>query len=220
MVAEISDFRIPKIWVKPTEADGRHFYVVEYVDGRDLGAWLLEGLLPLSGPAEKFATRGDSNYSHAAWRILASVAEALSMLHNAGLIHGDVKPKNVLVNSRGMVKLCDFDLVYAPHAPQGENAVALGTLPYLAPEVLRGQKATAFSDQYSLAMTVVSVIQGADFFGDMPMQLSALLQGLACSKSVKENLARALAPEAQSRFETVELFMNNLGPEAFEAREL
>lgn len=140
--------------------------------------------------------RGEPAYSQAAWSILASVGEALSALHKENLVHGDVKPKIILVSPLGMVKLCDFDLVHIPLSPRGEEAVALGTLPYLAPEVLRGEGTTFLSDQYSLAMTVVSMIRGADLLDEMPMQLHTLLKGLACSISVKENLTRALAPES------------------------
>jgi serine/threonine protein kinase len=218
--AGILDFRIQKVWVQPREADGRHFYVMEYVDGRNLGDWLSEGVLPMPGSLEKFVGRGEPVYSQAAWNILASVGEAITVLHNENLVHGDVKPKNILVSPLGMVKLCDFDLVHIPLASRGEGAVTLGTLPYLAPEVLRGEGTTFFSDQYSLAMTVVSMIQGADLLDEAPMELPTLLEGLACSASVKVNLARALAPEAQRRFETVEAFMNNLGPEVFETHSL
>lgn len=216
--AGILDFRIQRVLVQPSEADGRHFYVMEYVEGRSLGDWLAQGVLSMPGPLEKFVARGEPEYSQAAWGILASIGEALSVLHNKNLVHGDVKPSNILLSPLGMVKLCDFDLVHIPLASREDGTVALGTLPYLAPEVLRGEGPTFFSDQYSLAMTVVSMIRGADLLDKVPIQLPTLLEGLACSTSVKENLARALAPEAQRRFETVESFMNNLGPEAFEAR--
>lgn len=214
--AGILDFRIQRVRVQPSEADGRHFYVMEYVEGENLGDWLSKGGLPMAGSLERFVARGEPAYSQAAWSILASVGEALSALHNENLVHGDVKPKNILVSPLGIVKLCDFDLVHIPLASRGEGVVALGTLPYLAPEVLRGEGTTFFSDQYSLAMTVVSMIRGADLLDETPMQLQTLLEGLACSTSVKENLTRALAPEAQRRFETVEAFMANLGLEIFE----
>jgi len=74
------------------------------------------------------------------------------------------------------------------------RSVALGTLPYVAPEVLAAKDATALSDQYSLAMTVVSVIQGYDLLpGRVPIHLAELLQGLPCSLGVKQVLERALA---------------------------
>lgn len=175
--ARILDFRIQRVLVQPSEVDGRHFYVMEYIEGRSLGGWLSKGVFPRPGPLEKFVARGEPAYSQAAWSIIASVGEALSVLHNEDLVHGDVKPENILVSPLGMVKLCDFDLVHVPLPSRGEGAVALGTLPYLAPEVLRGEGTTFFSDQYSLAMTIVSMIRGADLRDEVSIQLPTLLEG-------------------------------------------
>jgi hypothetical protein len=213
--SRIEDWRIPRILLEPCEADGRHFCVMEYVEGRNLGDWLSKQQLPLAGPQEKVVIRNDPAYGLCAWKIIYSVGEALSFLHSNGLVHGDVKPKNILVSRQGLVKLCDFDLIHIQPIP-GASSIVLGTLPYLAPEVMNGQEATALSDQYSLAMTIVSVIQGADLLpGEVPIHLPELLQGLSCSIAVKENLTRALALQTSKRFETIETFMNNLGPEAF-----
>ncbi|HYN22794.1 MAG TPA: serine/threonine-protein kinase, partial [Thermoanaerobaculia bacterium] len=167
--ASIKNWRFPRVSVQPGEADGRHFYVMEYVEGNNLGYWLSKRRLPLPGAQEKVVVRDDAAYGQAAWSILASVGEALSFLHNKGLVHGDVKPNNILVNRHGMVKLCDFDLIYI-QAPPGAESVVFGTLPYLAPEVMACQEPSTLSDQYSLAMTVVSVIYGSDLLpGKVPM---------------------------------------------------
>lgn len=213
IAASVADRRIPRILAAPAEADGRHFYVMEYVEGRNLSDWVSRQLLPVQGSQEAVVHRDEPAYGNAAWVILSSVGDVLSLLHTKGFVHGDVKPKNILVGRQGAVKLCDFDLVHGGSLGRGE-LVTIGTLPYIAPEILGGQEASPSSDQYSLAMTVVSVIQGSE-----PLQVprAQLLQGLPCSTALKKNLERALASEAQTRFATVEEFMSNLGAAAFEA---
>ena len=219
-MARITDSRIQKVMIGPVEEDGRYFYVMEHVEGMSLHDWLANKVLPLQSSRERIVQRGDPAYGSAAYAIISSAAEALSFMHGMGLVHGDVKPQNILINNYGMMKLCDFDLVQIQSAPE-LGAIALGTLPYLAPEVMACQKPTALSDQYSLAMTVVSVIHGDDLaLSKSPMHLPELLVRLPCSIAVRKNLARALAPEPRKRFETVESFMNNLGPEAFEKSAL
>ena len=215
VAASIGDLKLPQVLVGPTEADGLHFYVMEYVEGKNLSSWLSTNQLPMQGAQERAVLRNDPAYGEAAWRIFFSVGEALVYLHKRGLIHGDVKPENILVNRSGMVKLCDFDLFRTGTASEG-SLVPIGTVPYLAPEVLAGEEASTLSDQYSLAMTAVAIIHGHDDLRQIGPCV-ALLHELSCSIAVKRNLERALALEPQNRFETVEEFMNNLGPEAFEA---
>ena len=99
---------------------------------------------------------------------LAQIAGALDHAHDLGIVHCDVKPANILVandfSTRGAL-LADFGVARAvtdPHARRPSHIEA--SLPYAAPEVLRGQPPTAASDEYALACTVVELLTGSTPF--------------------------------------------------------
>jgi serine/threonine protein kinase len=99
---------------------------------------------------------------------LAQVADALDYVHRCGIVHCDVKPSNILVHkkfSRGGAVLIDFGVAYAlaeDHRKRPQQLQA--SLPYIAPEVLYGQRPWAATDEYALACTAVELITGAPPF--------------------------------------------------------
>jgi tetratricopeptide (TPR) repeat protein len=120
--------------------------VMEYVDGPSLAE------LAAAGPMRP----------ERALPILRSVAEALDHAHAEGVVHRDVKPANVLVRDDGVVKLADLGIAKAVGATQitSEGSV-IGTLPYMAPERLRGPGAGGpESDVYALAAVAYELLSG------------------------------------------------------------
>lgn len=134
------------------EADGVLYIAMRFVDGVDL-ATLIERDGPL-GPAR-------------AARIVAQVASALDAAHEAGLVHRDVKPSNVLLPVRGAGRgehayLGDFGLtkrVLSESGVTGSSAF-LGTIAYVAPEQIEGRPVDAKADQYSLACLTFEALTG------------------------------------------------------------
>ena len=139
---------------------GMPWLVMEYLPSRSLAAVLAEeGPLP---PAEVA-------------RIGAQIADALSAVHEAGIVHGDVKPGNVLLTADGVAKITDFGVSRATWdtTATGSNTVA-GTPGYFAPEVARGQDPTPASDVFSLGATLYAAVENELVCGRLDNTLAVL----------------------------------------------
>jgi eukaryotic-like serine/threonine-protein kinase len=128
------------------EEDGSAYLVMELVPGEPLSA-IIERDHVLSA---------DRTLS-----IIAQTARALSVAHQQGLVHRDVKPGNLLITPEGRVKVTDFGIArLADQVPLTQTGQVMGTAQYLAPEQATGQVATGSSDIYSLGIIGYECITG------------------------------------------------------------
>ena len=99
-------------------------------------------------------------------RVGADVAAGLAHAHERGIVHRDVKPRNVLIDDRGSPKLADFGIARALDGTTSHNRADsyLGTAAYSSPEQLRGERVTAKSDVYSLGATLYHAAVGRQPF--------------------------------------------------------
>jgi serine/threonine protein kinase len=125
-------------------ADGRTGLWTELINGQSL-----ESLLA-SNPALP---------AHDAVEIGSKLCDALAALHTRGIVHGDIKASNVMLEDSGRVVLMDFGAAqrFRTAAP---NTVMVGTLPYLAPELLRGAVHSPQSDIYALGVLMFRLLTG------------------------------------------------------------
>ena len=101
--------------------------------------------------------------------LLAQTARALQVVHEAGVVHRDVKPSNILVNQEGLAKLLDFGISSgANQLPMTATGMVMGTAQYLAPEQATGAAATAAGDLYSLGVIAYEALAGVRPFTGAP----------------------------------------------------
>ena len=185
------------------EEDGLLFVTMDLVDGPDLrGMLIASGTLP---PDRAIA-------------IIEQVASALDVAHSRGLVHRDIKPGNILVerDSGDRAYLTDFGL--AKRFDQGTDAGALtrtgafvGTLDYVAPEQIRGDRVDARTDVYALGCVMYEAIAGKAPFADREENVAKIYAHLqdeppwlpgdgGTGGSLDEVVARALAKEPADRY--------------------
>ena len=123
------------------------------------GPWLVMEYLPSRSLAALIAEHGPLEPAEAAW-VGAQVADALGAVHEAGIVHGDIKPGNVLITDDGVAKITDFGVSRATWdtTATGGGTVA-GTPGYFAPEVARGGDPTPASDVFSLGATLYAAVE-------------------------------------------------------------
>jgi serine/threonine protein kinase len=127
--------------------------------------WLVMEYLPARSLAAVLAEQG-TLAPHEAARIGQQVAAALAAAHEAGIVHRDVKPGNVLLGQNGIVKITDFGISRASwDAMVTRTGVLAGTPAYFAPEVARGELPGPASDVFSLGSTLYAAVEGEPPFG-------------------------------------------------------
>ncbi|MGW7685267.1 serine/threonine-protein kinase [Kribbella sp. NPDC054772] len=131
-------------------AAGDHvFLVMELVQGPDLAQLMRTSGLPTADLVKDIATQG---------------ARALDAAHEAGIVHRDVKPGNLLLAPDGTLKITDFGIAKSVGTETTGLGVLLGTASYVSPEQVRGEPATAESDWYSFGCVLHELLTGTPPF--------------------------------------------------------
>lgn len=170
------------------------YYAMELLEGRPLsdlvGTGELRGDFPRMG------------------RMVATVCDGLEHAYLRGILHRDIKPENIVVGNDGSVKVVDFGLArLVDRSALTQSAQVVGTLLYLAPEILLGDEPTPASEVYSLGVVLYQLVSG-----QMPWTQEQVVSlaprvfppveklELRCPPALASIVARCLAEEAEDRY--------------------
>jgi serine/threonine protein kinase len=203
-----------------TTPDGLHYLVLEYLEGRPLSAVLAGG--PLAPPRALEITR--------------QCAAGLQACHDAGTVHRDLKPDNVMLVRRGkdeVAVLMDFGIARSLSGPElTRDGLMVGTPEVMSPEQIAGDPVGPASDQYQLGLLLVRMLTGKlPFPGETtqermtsrltvpPVSLGELAPELRVPDGVSQAISRALSRRPGERFPALSSFMaamdvpSEIGPE-------
>lgn len=126
------------------EVDGRHFISMEHVDGEDLASLLRRiGRLP----------------QDKALSIALEICRGLEAAHDRGILHGDLKPSNLMIDAQGRAKIMDFGLAKFARHPELPAEIA-GTPDYMSPERRRGASLSVQTEVYGLGLVLYELFTG------------------------------------------------------------
>jgi hypothetical protein len=204
-VARLSHPGVVTVFDLGYHTDGSPYIVMELLKGRDLLA-----RLPQSPPlslSEKVS-------------IITQVLDGLGHAHKAGIVHRDIKPANVFLTEEGSARIMDFGIAFWT-ASGGTSRNVLGTVGYMSPEQVRGERVDGRSDLFSVGSLLCELVTGRrPFDGETPM---ATFYRIARGDAVIELppgpehagllpvLRRALAPALEERYPNAGDFAAALG---------
>ncbi|PHR96312.1 MAG: protein kinase [Blastopirellula sp.] len=202
--------------------------VMEWVDGYDLQQLATPGMVErirdqvnqnrwdyinrvivTKGPAQPRFKAG------VAVAIVRDCLAALGALNRAGIVHGDIKPSNIMLTKTGAAKLIDIGSAFEIISPPDERSC---TPAYAAPEVLEGKQSTIQSDLASLGYVLIEMLAGRSLFGGignyqelleskrfLAQRLSSLMpEEVACNELLMNFCRRLVAPDPARRFQSAE----------------
>ena len=182
------------------DAEGTYYIAMEYLDGRSL-----KELIVARGPAPV----------NVAIDYARQILAAIRFAHRHGIVHRDIKPHNVLVDTEGRLKVTDFGIARAGTSQMTEAGSIIGTAQYLSPEQAKGAPVDQTSDLYSVGVVLYELLTGVvPFSGDTPVEIAMKhLSSTPEAPSAKRSeiprdldmiVMRALAKDPADRYQSAE----------------
>jgi hypothetical protein len=195
------------------EREGYFYIAMEYIEGEDLSELVSRGPLP----AERAVS------------IALDVLDVLIKAHgfqamiedklHRGIIHGDIKPRNIRMTSSGQVKVLDFGIAKAVSMTRSITFNQFGSIPYSSPERLQTGDMDARSDVWSVAIVLFEMLTGKSYFeAEASSKLEWMIRNYralqptmaSIQPGLREVLSRALAPDINRRFPSAAAFESAL----------
>ncbi|MCK0165678.1 serine/threonine-protein kinase [Marinobacter sp. S6332] len=184
------------------------YFVMEFVDGQDLQAYLTGGTrFPLTKTID----------------IACQVLDAFEYTHKLGIIHRDVKPANIFLTEDGRIKIADFGIARVDNSSLTQTGAVMGTPNYMSPEQCSGQVMDSRSDLFSIAVVLYELLTGEKAFSanSVHATMMKLVQSNpeppsvfnpSLPKSLDAVMAKALAKSPDDRFQSAAEFARALEP--------
>ena len=194
IMATLDHPAVVRIVLDSQQEDSFHYFAMEYLAGGDFHEAVVS----------KRLARPD------VLRVVTEIGNALAYAHQRGIVHRDVKPRNILLDESRRPKLTDFDLVRAAHTTGGTGSDPLGTFIYAAPESLKAPDSVdERADVFSLGMTLLFALHG----DDLPMDALLAPEGFI-PEDTPSAIVRALLTAIQwrrdDRYRSVPAFLDAL----------
>ncbi len=188
------------------EQAGSHYFVMEFVEGRELSELLQAGA--------RFSLEQ-------VLQIARQLLSALAYTHQRGIIHRDIKPANIFLTDEGDVKVADFGIARVEDSELTQMGSSLGTPSYMSPEQCAGQAVDGRSDLFSVAIVLYQLLTGEKpFYGESVHALMHRIINVNPEKPSRLNpalppaldavLERALAKRPDARFQSAGEFLQAL----------
>lgn len=175
---------------------GKAYIAMEYIDGPSLHKYL----------ASKGGLRPKETIN-----VMVQACSALAAIHEAGIVHRDIKPDNMLIAKGGLIKLTDFGLAKADDSRMTRTGVVMGTPSYMAPEQVLGKEADARSDIYSMGLVIYECLTGETVFlgqdvlerqlKEMPVPPGKRVEGVP--PELDAVIMKCIAKQPEERYQTV-----------------
>ena len=195
------------------DMDGYFFVAMEYIDGQDLAELMRRGPLAVEFAAD----------------VASAVAHTLENAHRLeatidgkgirGMVHGDIKPRNIRIDARGEVRVLDFGIAKALSLSRRLTRNEFGSVPYASPERLETGTVDAGSDLWSLAVMLYEMVTGMQpYQADSTERLERMIRSRIppppapdpCPEAVRRILMKALASTPEARYQTAHEFEEDL----------
>ena len=191
-----------------SDSDGLPFIAMEYLEGESLEKVISrQAQMPLAQQLGQ----------------MVQACRALDYAHRRGVIHRDIKPANIMVTLEGVVKVVDFGIARLADAAKTQTGSLLGTLCYMSPEQLRGQRADQRSDIWSLGTVMYELLTYRRAFDgenhaavmmsilqDEPLGIEECIP--ECPANLERVVQRALHKDESLRYQTMEALLVDLEP--------
>ena len=195
------------------DADGFFYVAMEYIDGQDLSELTRKGRLEPEFAAD----------------VAIAVAETLDNAHNLnvaidgkdfrGVIHGDIKPRNIRVDSHGNVRVLDFGIAKALSLSRKLTRNEFGSVPYGSPERLEAGEVNVQSDLWSLGVMLYEMVTGLQpYQASTTERLERMIRSRVppppapdpCPEPLRRILIKSMAPDPDQRYKTARAFADDL----------
>jgi len=185
------------------DTEGRAYIAMEYIEGMDL---------------HRYVRRKERLEPREAVNIVMQACSALQAVHDAGIVHRDIKPDNIVVARGGLVKLMDFGLAKGADMRLTSPNMVMGTPCYMSPEQCRGEDVDARSDIYALGLVLHEALTGQTVFADgdvlqrqqteTPRRPGEIVAGIP--ELLDQIVMKCIAKAADERFQTARELAANL----------